>query len=156
MMMRAHRGLRAVLCAGAATALLSGCVERRLVITSDPTGAAVELNGVDVGRTPLEVDFTYYGVYDVLVSRDGYDTLRTTADADAPWYEWPGIDIVSQATPPTDRTLIEWHFVLVESTPDETGLLERARRTQETFAAQATSTEDVPATPTNDSTTEPD
>ena len=105
---------------------VGGCVERRILITSEPSGAAVTLNDVDVGLTPLEVDFTYYGVYDVQLRKAGFEPLLTEAEAAAPWYETPGIDIVSQATPPRDRTVIRWHFVLEPLVVDEAGLLGRA------------------------------
>jgi hypothetical protein len=32
--------------------LLAGCVERRLTITSEPSGALVTVNSKEVGRTP--------------------------------------------------------------------------------------------------------
>ncbi len=124
------RRIAAALALGAAAVALTGCVERRIVITSDPTGAAVTLNDVDVGLTPLEVDFTYYGVYDVQLRKPGFEPLLTTADADAPWYEWPGIDIVSQAIPPTDRTMIRWHFALEPVDLDPGELIDRARSTR--------------------------
>jgi hypothetical protein len=116
-----------------ATALLggAGCVERRIVITSEPPGAAVTLNDVDVGLTPLGVDFTYFGTYDVQVRKPGYEPLLTAADASAPWYEWPGIDIVSQAIPPTDRTVVRWHFDLEPVDLNEAALLDRARETRD-------------------------
>lgn len=135
-----RRRVAGALAAALAAAVLVGCVERRIVITSDPSGALVELNGVDVGVTPLEVDFTYYGVYDVYVTRPGYEALRTSADASAPWYEWPGIDIVSQALPPTERTTIRWHFDLQEQQADAAGLLERARTAKGAFDASAPGT----------------
>src|SRR5581483_5232398 len=50
----------AALCAGA----LTGCVERRYVITSDPPGAIVYCNGRQIGATPVDDHFIYYGKYD--------------------------------------------------------------------------------------------
>lgn len=47
-----------------------GCVERTITITSEPSGALVHLNDEEVGRTPLTVPFTFYGVYDVRLEMD--------------------------------------------------------------------------------------
>ncbi|MEX0776779.1 MAG: PEGA domain-containing protein [Phycisphaeraceae bacterium] len=49
---------------------LAGCVERTISITSEPSGALVHLNDEEVGRTPLIVPFTFYGVYDVRVEHE--------------------------------------------------------------------------------------
>lgn len=95
--------------------LTLGCVERRLMITSDPPGALVYLNDQDAGRTPLEVPFTWYGVYDVRAEKEGYRTLYTERVAEQPWWETPGADLIAEALP--DRTVeIAWHLELV---PDE-------------------------------------
>src|SRR5438045_3252646 len=57
-------------------ALGAGCVRRTLAVRSDPPGALVYLNGVEVGRTPVQRDFVWYGTYDVQVRKDGYDTIK--------------------------------------------------------------------------------
>src|SRR5262249_46782603 len=44
-----------------ATVCASGCgVHRSLTIKSDPAGALVYLNGLEVGRTPVTRDFLWY------------------------------------------------------------------------------------------------
>lgn len=105
----------------------TGCIERRIRITSEPAGALVRLNDVEVGVTPLEVDFTYYGVYDVRLSKDGYQPLVTSAEAKAPWWETPGIDLVSEAWPGRNVSLIEWSFTLAPAQDDPDAIIERAR-----------------------------
>lgn len=105
---------------------LAGCVERRMVITSDPTGALVMLNDVEVGETPCEVDFTYFGVYDVRLKKDGFEPLATQAEAKAPFHEWPVVDLVALAIPLKKSTKVEWHFVLEPAAEDRASLLERA------------------------------
>jgi len=42
--------------------LLPGCVERKLLIRSDPPGAVVLVNGAHAGTTPTEIVFQNYGV----------------------------------------------------------------------------------------------
>lgn len=88
-----------------------GCVERRLRITSDPPGALVFLNDQDAGRTPLEVPFTWYGVYTVRAEKDGFQTLHTERVAEQPWWETPGPDLIAEALP-NREVEIAWHLEL--------------------------------------------
>jgi hypothetical protein len=109
---------------------LVGCVERRIHITSAPAGALVMLNDVEVGSTPCEVDFTYFGVYDVRLRKPGYEPLVTRAEAKAPFHEWPLVDLAAMAVPVRKRTRIDWHFVLEPVNNDPASLMERAAETQ--------------------------
>lgn len=112
-----------------------GCLKRTISITSEPAGALVWLNDVEVGRTPTQVDFTYFGVYDVRLDLAGYEPIITQRDAKAPVHEYPGIDLFAEIYPGTIETNIRWHFDLTPS-PEATlppeqvqsELLGRARR----------------------------
>ncbi len=107
--------------------LLAGCADRRIHITSDPPGALVALNDVEVGRTPLEVNFTSFGVYDVRLQRAGYATLHTSAEAKPELHDQPLFDAISVAAPRRPRTDVYWHFVMdpLDANPD--ALIQRAR-----------------------------
>ena len=127
-----NAGLLAPLCLAGLAALATaggGCNRRTIEIGSEPGGALVRLNDVEVGRTPLEVDFTYYGVYDVRLSADGYMPLATSAEAVAPWYEYPGPDLVTSMT--RTHVVLKWNFVLAPLPADkqtlEAELVERAK-----------------------------
>ena len=112
------------------TVMAGGCVQRKIKINSQPQGALVYLNDQEVGRTPVEVNFTWYGVYDVRLTKEGYLPLWTTAEAKAPGWETPPIDFFAEVF--TDNTvLIDWEFKLEPylerpETPDE--LLENAAK----------------------------
>ncbi len=111
--------------------LTGGCVQRTIHIESDPPGALVHLNDVEVGRTPVDVDFTFYGEYDVRLAKKGYEPLRTSARARAPWYDTPLLDLVGAALPPGRKTVdIEWFFALepVDAEPEEVVARARALR----------------------------
>ncbi|MCP4263659.1 MAG: PEGA domain-containing protein, partial [Planctomycetes bacterium] len=43
--------------------LLSGCVERKLTINTEPQGALVILNDEEIGTSPVTVSFEWYGDY---------------------------------------------------------------------------------------------
>lgn len=94
----------------AALALLAGCMSRTIVVTSEPPGALVTLNGVEVGATPLEVGFRYYGQYDLRLRKDGYQPLTAAPWANAPWYEYPPFDFLFLPLPLEAR--VRWHYDL--------------------------------------------
>ncbi len=119
----------------AALVCLSGCIERRIRVTSEPPGAIVWLNDREIGRTPVETGFTFHGDYDVRLALQGYEPVHTERRAEAPVHEWPGIDLVAHALPVKFDNTIEWHFDLepsLELTQErdayETELVERAER----------------------------
>jgi hypothetical protein len=95
-----------------AAALLGGCLKKTIQVTSEPEGALVWINDVEVGRTPLETEFTFYGTYDVRVRREGYEPLITHESADSPVYAVPPLDLVTEAAPFKVENLIRWHYVL--------------------------------------------
>src|SRR2546421_1747574 len=87
---------------GLATLLgATGCVERRMVILTDPYPGATNAIVYDeknqpIGGTPVDKPFTYYGKYRFRIVKDGFETLDTEQHVRAPWYEWPGLDFVSE------------------------------------------------------------
>jgi hypothetical protein len=114
-----HAGLYAGLALGL-IAGLGGCVERTISITSEPSGALVYLNDEEVGRTPVTVPFTYYGKYDVRLQKQGYTPLWTSGDAVAPWWEFPGPDLIAELG--DNKVRIDWNYKLEprdENSPDE-------------------------------------
>ena len=91
MLQRTALGL-VTLCA----ALVTGCVERRYVITSDPPGALVLRNGQPIGATPVDDYFVYYGKYNFTLIKEGYETLPVVQNIPTPWYESVGVDFISE------------------------------------------------------------
>jgi len=111
-----------------ASIMCCGCVERLIMITSEPSGALVYLNDDEVGRTPLTVPFTFYGTYDVRLEANGYDPLWTKKKATAPWWETPPVDLLAEAVPRA-KSHLKWHFQMEAEAPeDEEALLRRARQ----------------------------
>lgn len=94
---------------------LGGCVERRVKVTSEPSGARVWLNDEAIGVTPCEAGFKYYGKYDVRLALDGYEPVHEGRVMKAPLYEYPVVDLAATAVPVKFESVNEWHFVLVES-----------------------------------------
>ncbi len=119
--------------------LAPGCVRRTIEVTSSPPGAMVWLNDEQLGRTPVQTDFKFYGTYDVRLSLDGYEPLTTSAEAVTPFYEYPGPDLLVAALPLHNR--IAWHFDLkpTQESTDKAGaeraIVERARALRTTIPA---------------------
>lgn len=93
----------------------TGGGHRTIRVTSEPAGAVVWVNDVEIGRTPVETDFTFFGTYDVRLRLEGYEPVTTSRKADAPLHEWPGFDLAAAVIPFRFETLIEWHFDLEEA-----------------------------------------
>lgn len=100
--------------AASAVLAVGGCVERKLVIRSDPPGAIVSLEDTVLDqRTPLEVPFDWDGVRRVTLQAPGYRTLQTTATIDARWYDWFPLDAFAQFLyPGTIRDVRSFDFKL--------------------------------------------
>jgi len=113
---------------------LVGCVQRRMYITSEPVGARVTVNDVEVGITPVEVDFTFYGDYDILLVKDGFEPLRQVRPVKAPVWQIPPFDLAAEAVPGRTRHEVKLHFVMqpaLESSQSkeefEAALIDRAK-----------------------------
>lgn len=109
---------------GVSVALSSGCVRRTLSITTDPPGALVILNDREVGRTPVEIDFTFYGTYDLRLLLEGYEPFVGSAKANAPIWDTMPMDFVSEILPVPLDSNVKWHFTLEPAKSE--GVLERA------------------------------
>jgi hypothetical protein len=76
--------------------LLSGCVERRFIITSNPPGATVYREGMQLGVTPVDDPFVYYGTKEYTLVLDGFETLKVKQKSPPPWYEIPPLDFLAE------------------------------------------------------------
>src|SRR5688572_9422551 len=91
---------RASICVIGLLTLMPGCVRRTVTIKTAPKGAMVTLNDEKIGTSPVSVDFTWYGDYDVIIQHEGYESLQTHHKIDAPWYQVPPIDFVAEVLVP--------------------------------------------------------
>ncbi len=99
-MERRNRAAHLTLVAGLLACLsATGCVRSKVVVTSDPPGADVHMNDVHLGRTPVEMPFTWYWYYDFQAELDGHETSVTRERFRAPVWLWPPMDLVMEAMP---------------------------------------------------------
>ena len=66
---------------------LSGCVQRRFIIRSQPEGAFVTIDKQPIGLTPLSVPWTYNGTREFQLEKDGYRTIKVQQRFQPTWYE---------------------------------------------------------------------
>jgi len=116
-------------------ASLSGCVERRYTIRTDPPGALAIVNGEEIGPTPVSRSFTYYGDRDINLILDGYQTQRIIQPIKAPWWDNLATEFFTENLIPfTFRDEREYTYRLAPAVPaDKNQLLNNA----ESLRAQA-------------------
>ncbi len=108
---------------------VGGCVEREWTLRTEPAGAVAYVSHVEIGRTPVTIDFTWYGEYDVIFRKEGYETLKTSVKLDPPWYEVPGVDFFSEVAPWTYNDRRETlHLLKKKKEPNEADLKSRAEQ----------------------------
>jgi len=93
--------------------ILGGCVERKLTINTEPQEALVVLNDEEIGSSPVTVSFEWYGDYNVRISKEGFETLKTHRKLEWPWYDKFPFDFFAQILNP--KRIVdsyEWTFEL--------------------------------------------
>jgi hypothetical protein len=88
--------------------IITGCVRRTITITSEPSGALCWLNGREVGRTPVTVDFLHYGTYDVVLEADECEPLLTSGKANPPLWDNVPLDLFAEMAPGEPHAYIAW------------------------------------------------
>jgi hypothetical protein len=111
---------------------LSGCVERRYTIRTDPPGALVIANGEPIGTTPVSKSFTFYGDRTFRIVKEGYETKDVIEKFRAPWYDNVLTEFFTEnLNPYTFRDEVEFNYKLTPARPADTGdLLRRAEATR--------------------------
>ena len=74
----------------------AGCVERRMIVRTNPPGALLYVDDYEIGITPCATSFIYYGTRNIRLVKDGYETLVIKQPIPAPWYEYFPADFVAE------------------------------------------------------------
>jgi len=114
---------------------LTACqADRKIRVISRPSGAAVMFDDVEVGRTPVDIPFRYYGTRRLTLNKDGFRRETTTIRLHQPWYAYFPMDVFSELFNPIPyKDYYTVTFVLSRESgevydPDLAGLLRRADR----------------------------
>lgn len=113
----------------AASLLLSSCVERKLTINTEPQGAIVVLNDEEIGTSPVTTSFEWYGDYNVRISKEGFQTLKTHCDLKRPLHDRFPFDFFANCVNPKKIVdSYEWSFALTPQTePNREELIQKAQ-----------------------------
>jgi hypothetical protein len=76
--------------------LTSGCVQRRMIIRSQPEGAFVTVDNQQIGLTPLSIPYTYFGTREIKLEKDGFQTVKVQQRFDPKWYETFPVSLISE------------------------------------------------------------
>ena len=115
-----------------ASIILGGCVERQLTINTEPQDAMIVLNDEEIGTSPVTVSFEWYGDYNVRVSKEGFETLKTHRELKGPWYDGFPFDFFAMLNPERKVDSYEWTFELApQQEPDREELIQRAQGLKE-------------------------
>ena len=109
----------------------SGCVERKLLIRSDPPGAPAWVDEEPVGETPVTYDFEHYGGRRIRVGpvRDENgavvrESMEQVKRIEAPWYETFPLGFFSEVVWPftiTDQRVVRCELQSAAEEEDQYG-----------------------------------
>ena len=119
-----------------AAILLTGCVERKLTINTEPQGALIVLNDEEVGISPVTVAFNWYGDYTVRINKEGFQSLDTHKNLKRPMRDVFPFDFYYEVlTPKKYVDQYEWTFALAPYKPADRNELLKAAQTVKEKAA---------------------
>ena len=104
----------------------TSCVERILQVRSDPSGAVVYVNGEEVGTTPMDRPFTFYGTVEVALRAKGHFSHRELKVLEPPWYEMFPLDLFSEMFVPWRMRDVHAVEVILKPSPTEVTEAQRA------------------------------
>lgn len=103
-----------------------------MTVRTNPPGATVSVDNQVIGTSPAASSFVYYGTREFRIEKDGYRTETIRRRLNPPWYEFPGLDFVSETLWPgelRDERIIDVQLVpqTIEPTDDVMGRAESLR-----------------------------
>ncbi len=99
-----------------------GCVRRRFTVRTNPPGAVLYVDNQEIGVTPVGTDYTYYGTREIRLEKDGYEPVVQLHTFRTPWYQYPGLDFVSENLVPweiRDQRELDFEMVPLRMIPPE-------------------------------------
>ena len=68
-----------------------------MTVRTNPPGAMVSVDNQVIGASPASTPFVYYGTREFRIEADGFRTETIRRKFKPPWYQWPGIDFVTES-----------------------------------------------------------
>lgn len=116
----------------AALLTAGGCIRSKVKVTSEPSGAIITMNGVNLGTTPVEYPFTWYWYYDFEAEKEGYETAELRRRFRTPIYLIPGLDLIMELIPINIYDTKKVHLELTPKTTRPSPLFDEAAAPAET------------------------
>jgi hypothetical protein len=114
-------------------------MRRTLTIDSEPTGATVWINGERQARpTPVSIDFTWYGWWEVRLEKEGYESLAAEVHVPTRTDGYPLLDLPLERITPDYHVRRRFRLVPLTAQPTEDDLqavLQRAEALRERAGA---------------------
>jgi hypothetical protein len=85
-----------------------------MTVRTNPPGAVVSVDNQLIGTAPAASSFVYYGTREIRVEKDGYRTETLKTRINPPWYQYPGLDFVTETLWPweiRDERIIDVELV---------------------------------------------
>lgn len=85
-----------------------------MTVRTTPPGASIAIDNQAIGTSPAASSFVYYGTREIRVEKDGYNTEVIRRNIRPPWYQFPGLDFVSETLWPgeiRDERIIDIQLV---------------------------------------------
>jgi hypothetical protein len=130
--------------------LAAGCVERTLLVRTDPPGARVWVNGRDAGTTPATVPYAHPGRFAIRIEKPGYHSIAAEVTTPTTIDAVPGPDFFAENVwPGTIRrqTVADYRLAPLSSDSYTRAELEALWRAGEAFRAKAREAIAEPGTP---------
>ncbi|MGE0192610.1 MAG: PEGA domain-containing protein [Planctomycetota bacterium] len=105
--------------------LAGGCrtMKRTLTIDSVPSGATIWVNGQkQASPTPVTIDFTWYGWWEVRLEKEGYQSLSTEVHVKSRPDGYPLIDLPLERITPDYHVRRTLRLVPLDPDPQEADL----------------------------------
>ncbi|MEM6363526.1 MAG: PEGA domain-containing protein [Planctomycetota bacterium] len=99
-----------------------------MTVRTSPPGATVSVDNQLIGTSPAASSFVYYGTREFRIEKDGFRTEVIRRKIKPPWYQWPGLDFVSETLWPgelRDERIIDVQLVPQTVAPTDE-ILQRA------------------------------
>jgi hypothetical protein len=93
--------------------ILYGCADRRIIIRSEPEGAKVIVDSKEMGVTPCSFPFTYYGTREIILKKNGYQTMRILKQINAPFIHIFPFDVLILFVPYPLKDHRDFSYILV-------------------------------------------
>lgn len=132
---------------------LAACVERKLLIKTEPPGAMIRVNGKKEGKAPRTWPFEHYGTILVEAELEGHEPVQQEHRLRSPWWQKEGINVFTDAVWP--GTIHDNHELVIKLVPRKRltdaerkrrlNELERAARRQQKRVERLEHTEDPPS-----------